>query len=373
MKKLLLALLLLLTSQAAGQAAVRLPDSLAIKIGQMLMIGFRGLDAHTEPTIEADIRERGIGGVVLFSYDMASASPVRNIHSPEQLRSLNSELQKMSTIPLFIAIDQEGGRVSRLKPANGFPRSVSAMHLGMIDNPDSTRMAAAVTGALLRQMNINMDIAPDVDLNTNPDNPVIGKLERSFSKDPAVVFRHAALFVDAFHNSGVIAVLKHFPGHGSSTKDTHKDFTDVTATWSKEELEPYRNLIRQGYDDPIMTAHVFNAGLDSLYPATLSKATIGGLLRTELGFRGVVISDDMQMKAISELYGLEKAIRLAIEAGVDILLFGNNASIYDPEIAEKATKIIRTLVDEGSISPERIDESYRRIMALKTRTIYPLK
>ncbi|HWR00467.1 MAG TPA: glycoside hydrolase family 3 N-terminal domain-containing protein [Chlorobaculum sp.] len=373
MRKFLLALLLLLLSSTSGQAAPRQPDSLAVKIGQMLMIGFRGLDAHTEPSLEADIRERRIGGVVLFSYDMASASPVRNIQSPEQLRNLTSELQQMSAIPLFIAIDQEGGKVSRLNPANGFPPSVSAAHLGAVDSPDSTRQAAGATAALLRQLNINMNIAPDVDLNTNPDNPVIGRLERSFSKDPSVVVRHAQLFVDEFRKAGVIAVLKHFPGHGSSTKDTHKDFTDVTSTWSKEELEPYRELVRKGYDDPVMTAHVFNAGLDSLYPATLSKATVGGLLRKELGFRGVVISDDMQMKAVSDLYGLETAIRLAIDAGIDILLFGNNASIYDPEIAEKATKIIRSLVDEGSLSRERIDQSYRRIMALKARTIYPCK
>jgi beta-N-acetylhexosaminidase len=311
--------------------------------------------------------------VVLFSYDVAAASPVRNIQSPEQLRGLTAELQKMSSIPLFIAIDQEGGRVSRLKPANGFPPSVSAAHLGTVDSPDSTRQAAGTTAALLGKLNINMNLAPDVDLNTNPDNPVIGKLERSFSKDPAVVASHARIFVDSFHSAGVIAVLKHFPGHGSSTTDTHKDFTDVTATWSRDELEPYRQLIRQGYDDPVMTAHVFNAGLDRLYPATLSKAIVGDLLRGELGFRGVVISDDMQMRAISDLYGLEKAIRLAIDAGVDILLFGNNASVYDPAIAEKATKIIRALVDGGAISRERIDQSYRRIMKLKTRTIYPCK
>ena len=373
MKKLLLALILLLMPFNSSQAAPRQPDSLAIKIGQMLMIGFRGLDARSEPSLESDIRMRGIGGVVLFSYDMASASPVRNIESPEQLRSLASELQSMSAIPLFIAIDQEGGRVSRLKRAMGFPPSVSAAHLGALDNADSTRLAAGTTGALLRQMNINMDIAPDVDLNTNPDNPVIGKLERSFSRDPDVVTRQADISVQAFHRFGVIAVLKHFPGHGSSTKDTHKDFTDVTSTWSREELEPYRKLIRKGYDDPVMTAHVFHAGLDSLYPATLSKAIVGGLLRGELGFRGVVISDDMQMKAIADRYGLEKAIFQAIDAGVDILLFGNNTSEYDPQIAEKATRIIRKLVDEGAVPPERIDQSYRRIMALKARTIYPKK
>lgn len=213
-----------------------------------------------------------------------------------------------------------------------------------------------------------MNLAPVVDLNVNPSNPVIGKLDRSFSADPVVVAQQARMVIDAFHQQGIIAALKHFPGHGSSTTDTHKDFTDVTATWSKKELDPYWALIREGYSDPVMTAHVFNARLDSLYPATLSKATIDGLLRKQLGFRGVVLSDDMQMKAIADRYGLEEAIRLAIDAGVDVLIFGNNVS-YDPEIASKATSIIRHLVEKGAISPERINESYRRIMTLKTRTI----
>jgi beta-N-acetylhexosaminidase len=371
MRQLILSLLLLLLPLFPAGASTSKPDSLTIKIGQMLMIGFRGLDAKTEPRIEADIRKRGIGGIVLFDYDVAAASPVRNIESPEQVARLVSELQGMSQIPLFVAIDQEGGRVSRLKPARGFPPSVSAAHLGALDNADSTKLAAGATAGLLRRLKINMDLAPDVDLNTNPDNPVIGRLERSFSKDPRVVARHARIFIDEFHAAGIVPVLKHFPGHGSSTKDTHKDFTDITATWSRDELEPYRKLIREGYDDPVMTAHVFNAGLDSLNPATLSKAIVSGLLRRDLGFRGVVISDDMQMKAISGRYGLETAIRLAIEAGVDILLFGNNASDYDPKIAEKATGIVHKLLKQGVVTPGRIDESYRRIMNLKQRIINP--
>ncbi|NTW55277.1 MAG: glycoside hydrolase family 3 [Chlorobaculum sp.] len=369
-KSLFVALLLSLFFSTAFAESSQQPDSLSIKIGQLLMIGFRGMDANEGSSIEADIRERRIGGVVLFDYDVQSATPVRNIESPAQLRQLTSELQKRSSIPLLVAIDQEGGRVCRLKPARGFPPTVSAASLGKLDNADTTRQVAGTTAALLKSLGINMNFAPDVDLNVNPANPVIGKLDRSFSANPEVVTRQARLFIDAFHQQGVIAVLKHFPGHGSSTTDTHKDFTDVTATWKKTELDPYRKLIRQGYSDPVMTAHVFNARLDSLYPATLSKATVSGLLRNDLGFRGVVISDDMQMKAIADRYGLEEAIRLAIDAGVDILLFGNNVS-YDAQIAENATGIIRRLVETGAIPAERIDASFRRIMALKTRTFAP--
>jgi beta-N-acetylhexosaminidase len=371
MKKLLITLLLMLAPLPAVFAAHRKPDSLSVKIGQMIMVGFRGLDASGEPRLADDIRKRHIGGVVLFDYDVPSASPVRNIESAEQVKRLVGELQGMSSIPLFVAIDQEGGRIIRLKPARGFPRSVSAAHLGMLDNPDSTRQAAATTAGLLRSLKINMDFAPDVDLNTNPDNPVIGKLERSFSGKPDVVTRQAKIFVDGFHAAGIVPVLKHFPGHGSSTKDTHKDFTDVTGSWSKTELEPYRELVRNGYDDAVMTAHVFNAHLDNINPATLSKAVIDGVLRGEIGFMGVVFSDDMQMRAIADRYGLEAAIRLAIEAGVDVLLFGNNASAYDPEIAQKASGIIRELVEKGVITRERIDLSYRRIMKLKQRIKLP--
>jgi beta-N-acetylhexosaminidase len=369
-KSLLVALLLLLFCSPAQADSPEKPDSLSIKIGQMLMIGFRGMEAKEGSSIAADIRERRIGGVVLFDYDVQSATPIRNIDSPVQLRRLTLELQQLAPIPLLVAIDQEGGRVCRLKPARGFPPAVSAASLGSLDNAAATQEAAESTAALLETLGINMNFAPDVDLNVNPNNPVIGKLDRSFSANPDVVTRQARLFVDAFHRNGVIAALKHFPGHGSSTTDTHKDFTDVTTTWSRTELAPYRRLIGEGYDDPVMTAHVFNARLDSRYTATLSKATVSGLLRDELGFRGVVVSDDMQMKAIADRYGLEEAIRLAIDAGVDILLFGNNVS-YDPEIATKAVGIIRSLVENGKISPDRIDASYRRIMALKNRTIIP--
>ncbi|HHE07434.1 MAG TPA: glycoside hydrolase family 3 [Chlorobaculum parvum] len=369
MKQRLFAALLLLLSFTNALAAPG--DSLSIKIGQMLMVGFRGFNANSDPELMQALRAGQVGGVVLFDYDVPAKSPERNIESPEQVQRLTAELQRLAPIPLFIAIDQEGGRVCRLKPARGFPPTVSAAHLGAINNADSTRQTAGSTAALLKRLGINMNLAPVVDLNVNPENPVIGKLDRSFSSDPALVARQAQLVVDALNHHGIIAALKHFPGHGSSTTDTHKDFTDVTETWNETELEPYRTLIRERYDNPVMTAHVFNAKLDRLYPATLSKATIDGLLRKQLSFRGVVISDDMQMKAISDRYGLEQAICLAINAGVDVLLFANNATNYDPGIARKANAIIHRLVEKGDVTPKRIDASYRRIMALKQRTIHP--
>ena len=360
------ALLLFFCLFAVPCSGAVLPDSMSIKRGQMLMVGFRGLAVADAPEIAADISEHRIGGVVLFEYDVPSHTPLRNISTPGQLSRLTLELQKLSAIPLFIAIDQEGGRVNRLKAARGFPASVSAQYLGQLNNPDSTRAVALQSARTLRALHIGMNLAPVADLNSNPDNPVIGKLERSFSADPSVVTTNIRLTCDAYRGEGVIPVLKHFPGHGSSTTDTHRDFTDITSSWSEKELEPYRAMIASGYRDAIMTAHVFNGNLDPLYPATLSKATIEGLLRGKLGFNGVIISDDMQMRAIADHYGLETAIRLAIEAGVDILLFGNNTA-YDPAITEKATAVIKSLLDRKVITPDRIEQSYRRIMELKKR------
>ncbi|MCG8346088.1 MAG: glycoside hydrolase family 3 protein [Chlorobiales bacterium] len=355
---------LFLHSLTACAAQAPLQDRLGMKIGQMVMIGFRGTSLEETSGLTEDITRLNLGGVVLFDYDVPSGSPGRNITSPDQLRQLTSELQQASRIPLLIAVDQEGGRIARLKAKYGFPESISAGRLGQLNNADSTFHATLSIAETLAKAGINVNFAPVVDLDSNPDNPVIGLLERSFSADPDEVTSHASAAVKALHAKKIIATLKHFPGHGSSATDTHKDFTDVTESWKKTELMPYRKLVDEGYRDLVMTAHVFNASLDPVHPATLSKPVITGLLRDSLGFSGVVISDDMQMKAVADHYSLETAIPLAIEAGVDILLFANN-STYDADIAEKAVTIIRSLVDKGTVSPARIDSSYRRIMALK--------
>jgi len=361
---------LFLLPQVPAEAAPQ-PDSLQIRIGQMLMVGFRGTALDEAPDIRRAIERQRIGGVVLFDYDVPSRSRERNIASPDQLRKLTGELQELSRVPLLIAVDQEGGRVARLKPARGFPESPSARSLGRLGDPDSTGRAARTMARALKAARISMDLAPVVDLDTNPNNPVIGKLGRSYSADPAVVARQAGIVVRSLEGEGIVPVLKHFPGHGSSRADSHLGFTDVTETWRETELEPYRRLFREGYRGAVMTAHVFNANLDPNHPATLSGATIEGLLRRKLGFRGVVISDDMQMQAIAGNYGLEDALRLSIEAGVDILLFANNTTRYDRHIAEKASKLIRRMVEKGAIPASRIDESYRRIMALKAAATEP--
>jgi len=342
------------------------PVPMDVKIGQMLTIGFRGIAITDTNHIARDIKKYHIGGVVLFDYDVPRGEAKRNIRSPEQLKSLITQLQERAERPLFVTIDQEGGKVNRLKPTYGFPETVSAQYLGQLNNPDSTRHYARQIAQSLSRMGINMDLAPVVDVNTNPKNPVIGSLDRSFSSDPEVVSEQAALFIKALHQYDILSVIKHFPGHGSSKSDSHLGLVDVTDSWSERELIPYKQLIDSNLVDAIMTAHIFNARLDSTYPATLSKSTISGLLREKLGFEGVVVSDDMMMGAIRKEYGLKTAIYQAIDAGVDILVFGNN-SIYDPEIVPKAHRIIRELLQEEKITREQINRSYERIIALKQK------
>lgn len=329
----------------------------------MLMVGFRGLEVSDNHFIVHDIRERNLGGVVLFDYDVPGQSLVRNIESPSQVKALAASLQAISTTPLLIAIDHEGGTLTRLKEERGFPPTLSHQALGEIDDVDLTREQAATMARTLTELGITLNLAPVVDLNVNPDNSIIGKYERSFSADHQVVTRHAIAFIEAHHEQGVLCAIKHFPGHGSATGDTHEGWVDVTKTWSWGELLPFAHVVEAGLADAIMTAHVFNAGFDADDPATLSYATIG-LLRAKLVYDGVVISDDMQMGAITNHYDLETAIQKAIQAGVDILTFANN-SAYEEDIVGRAVTHIRRLVEEGAISETRIDKSYQRIKRLK--------
>jgi beta-N-acetylhexosaminidase len=337
------------------------------KLAQMVLVGFRGTTLDPDNPIVADIRDRGIGGTVLFSRDVALGSPVRNVESPEQVAALDAALAALATAaPLMIAVDQEGGKVARLNDAHGFPPTISAQAMGDQNDPAFTYDVARKMAQTLKEAGINHNFAPVVDVNTNPDNPVIGAIGRSFSADPAVVAEQAAAFIRGHHDAGITTTLKHFPGHGSSRGDTHAGFVDVTDTWQPLELDPYRALIAQGLVDSVMTAHVFNGKLDPNTVATLSKPIITGILREELGFDGVVFSDDMQMGAIADNYGFEEAVVGTVAAGVDVVTVGNNLE-YDPDVAARIIDILAAAVADGRLSEERIDESYRRILALKAK------
>jgi beta-N-acetylhexosaminidase len=261
--------------------------------------------------------------------------------------------------------------VNRLKDKYGFPRSITAAAMGSAGTLDSVRFYGEATAATLAGLGINLNFAPVVDLASNPDNPIIARYGRAFSANEDSVALLAKEFIKAHRKYNVLTSLKHFPGHGSSKDDTHLGIADVTNTWEARELRPYQALIDSGYADAVMTSHIVNKKLDPAgNPGTLSREILGGILRKQLHFDGVVFTDDMQMHAITKHYGLEDAIRLAIQAGVDIMTFSNNISGSDERTVDKVHAIIRTMVEKGVIAEARIDESFDRIMKLKRQLVF---
>jgi beta-N-acetylhexosaminidase len=342
-----------------SQQPVPFPDaSLDAQVGQMLLVGFGGKWLADSAPILAAIGSGRLGSVVLFGHNIVDAA---------QLRLLTQTLQAAAAIPLLVSLDQEGGYVSRLGAWSGITPNYSAQYLGSQDNLELTKSQGTSTATVLKDYGINLNLAPVVDLNLNPANPIIGRVQRSYSDNPDRVYAHAKATIDAHRDQGVGCTLKHFPGHGSSNGDTHKGFVDVTQSWQEIELSPYIQLIADGEVDAVMTAHIFNSNLDPALPATLSKPVITGLLREKLQYDGVVMSDDMRMRAISDLYSPEDAILKAVEAGVDIISISNNIPGTSMISADQAFDILRGYVDTGQISTDRVAQSYRRIMALKAK------
>lgn len=355
-------LFLLILSAEINSLTAQNRDSLDMMIGQMILIGVSGTSVDKNNDTYKAVRDGKAGAVILFEKNIASEN------SYVKLKKMVERLQSATTSPLLIAIDQEGGKVNRLKTKYGFPKSVTHRYLGKTGRTDTTRFYAELTAATLSGMGINLNFAPVVDLESNPDNPIIARYERAFSADPDSVIMHATTFINAHRFHGIITALKHFPGHGSSHSDTHLGIADVTDYWTKDELYPYGILIKRGKVDAIMTAHIVNRKLDKKgLPGTLSKDIITGILRDSLGYNGVVFSDDMHMKAISEHYGLRESLKLSINAGIDIVAFSHNLPDQRQSSAYIVHKTIRELVDNGEIPERRIRESYKRISKLKTR------
>lgn len=335
-------------------------------LGQMLMVGFRGADIE-RPTYDLTsmlehIRQGHVGGVILFDYDAKSHTYGRNIESPQKLAQLTAALAAAVAPPLpplFIAVDQEGGKVQRLRAANGFTDYPSHAQLGM-RRIEATFETAAQIGAELAAHGINVNFAPCADVARGPSMG-IGSLGRSFGSDEELVARYARAFTGGLEKNGIIAVLKHFPGHGSTALDSHEGLPDISATYSEADLYPYSMNRAAGM---VMAGHLFNSRIDPEFPASLSAATIEMLLREQLGWQGVVITDDLQMRAISDRYSLETTIRLAVAAGNDILLFGNNLN-YDLALVDRAYAVLVAMWKSGELPLERIERSYQRIARLK--------
>lgn len=332
--------------------------------GQLLILGFRGETADINSEICKEISENQVGGVILFDKDMVHNQPVHNIKSPEQVRKLTEKIQSYSDNPIFISIDQEGGVVNRLKADYGFPSTRSHQVLGNLPL-EETEKEAALIAKTLKELGINLNFAPVVDLDVNFENPIIHKKQRSFSPNSSKVIDLAKIYWKEHQKQGVLATLKHFPGHGSSFGDTHLQFTDVTETWTSEELLPYQTLIGDfGFDDMVMTTHIFNAKLDENHPATLSQSVLTGMLRNQLGFKGLIVTDDLQMKGITERYGLEQAVILALNAGADLLCFGNNLA-KEPTTSKDITRFLENGLKSGQLSEELLLNKYETIHSFK--------
>lgn len=342
------------------------PEITDAMLGQLIMQGFRGLEIDSiSPVVKDQLAKGEMGNIILFDYDVGLKRYGRNIASPAQVGQLLADLQDLAPGFLLTAIDQEGGRVTRLRPAYGFPEIASAQDMGAKENTDSTSYYATLNATNLKNLGFNVNFAPVVDLNVNPENPVIGYIKRSFGATTDQVVLHAQAWIAPHADAGILSVLKHFPGHGSSQSDSHKGFTDVTATWTPEELAPFEQLLATEEALAVMTAHVFNRSIDSIYPATLSPHYIQEILRDSFHYDGVVFSDDLQMNAVNKLFDFETIIKQSILAGVDVLVFGNNLEDYDETLARRTIATLRKLLDSGEIPAARILQSYQRITNLK--------
>ena len=319
--------------------------SLREKIGQMLIMGFEGDELKTgHPLINA-LQQDPIGGVILFDYNYQTKQFDKNIKSPEQVKRLNEQLRHFARGP--------------------HPATLSAADVGRLSLAEATQVAEAMA-ITLKDSGFNLSFSPILDVNITPDNPIVGALDRSFSTKADEVAKYATVYADQLLRHGVQGAYKHFPGHGSSDADSHLGFVDVTNTWQSCELEAYQRAFAKGNPcGMVMTAHIINRQLDdSGLPATLSHKMLTGILREELHFDGVIITDDMQMKAISDHFGIEDALELAIQAGADMFIFGNQLC-DQPQDPKLIIDIIEEKVVSGNISRHKIDAAYQRIVAFK--------
>jgi beta-N-acetylhexosaminidase len=327
------------------------------KIGQLLIIGIRG---KTLTQDEAEfIIKNNIGGVILFA---------RNIESPKQVHELCTHIQSLrhkmrDKTPLFISVDQEGGRVARLKTAP-FVHWPALAHLGKLDSTSVAFKFALNMGQELKAVGINLDFAPCVDVLSNPENTAIG--DRALSGDPEVVAKLASALVRGYIKSGIIPCAKHFPGHGNTMVDSHDELPveNISPERLREvELVPFKKVFRARLD-MVMTAHIKFPQIDPEYPATMSPIFIKKILREELRFKNVVITDDLGMGALAKNYSVEEIPVKILSAGCDLLLYCNKFD--EPQIALES---IQKALKDGQLSAKQIDESYLRVMTCKKESL----
>lgn len=331
------------------------------KIGQMFIVCPEALNvsenaetAQAVDTVTEVMRENlekfPVGGIAVFG---------KNITGAEQLPRFISDLQSSSKYPLFIAVDEEGGRVARIANSDFFNvASYKSMEdIGKSGDASKAEEVGRQIGLYLKKLGFNLDFAPVADTNTNPQNIVIG--DRSYGSDPALVAHMVSAQLDGMHDSGIMGTLKHFPGHGDTKDDTHSGYVSIEKTWDelKEcELVPFISALDKA--DTIMVSHITVTSIDKL-PSSLSYEIITRKLRNELGYNGVIITDSMAMGAVADSYTSDIAAVMAVKAGADIILM--------PESLEKSFNAVLNAVNSGEISISRIEESAERVLTLKAK------
>jgi len=320
-------------------------------VGRLLLVGFEGTAIEGNVGLERLLCEAKVGGILLFA---------RNIAAPAQLAALThgalARAAACGNDGLLVAVDAEGGSVMRLSPQAGYAATLTAQELGDANDLAVTELEARRIGAMLHEAGIAWDLAPVVDVGYNPANPVIVRAGRSFSANPQRVAAQARAFIEGLHREGILTTLKHFPGHGSSWQDSHRGFVDVTQTANLDlDLAPYHLLLPEHVVDSVMTAHVFNRTIDAEYPATLSRATLQGLLRRTLGWDGLIVSDDLRMAAVDEHWGIARAVVLAVDAGVDVLLIADDRLPDGRSAATVAVAELRRALRQGRLPVERVE------------------
>lgn len=325
--------------------------SLFFDCAGLFVVGFQGASPDRE--VEQLIDE-GIGGVIVFK---------RNVESAAQVASTVRALKQRAGRPLLASVDQEGGRVARLR-GSPFTSLPSMRELGARDDAALLHQAGRLLAYEVRAVGFDLDFAPVVDVDTNPNNPVIG--DRAFHRLPGEVARLGVALAQGLEAGGVASCAKHFPGHGDTSQDSHLDLPRLPHALSRlreVELVPFAAYAKAELAS-VMTAHVIFEALDAGVPATMSRSVIDGLLRRELGFEGLVISDDLEMKAISEHFTIERAVVDGINAGVDCFLV-----CHQPQVQRAAIEALVRAVEKGEVKRERLEEARGRMKGLMRRFV----
>lgn len=347
---------LALLTAAPAQAA-----TLEEMAGQMIVLGFQGdqADSASVKLVRDALAKGQIGGVMYLKVNVKSLSAVAEMNAA--FREASPDL-----VP-FITLDQEGGAVERLTKDVGFTEIPNAATIAAANSPEEAEVIYARMAKSIAELGFTVNFGPVADINLNSKNQIIARFGRAFGTDAETVANYDEAFIAAHHAAGLLTALKHFPGHGSSTADSHEGFVDITQSWREIELEPYRALVAKNMVDMVMVGHLYHAeysDADAQTPSSLSPQWITGVLRDELGFDGVVISDDLEMGAIRDHFTLEQTVTQAVRAGMDVLLFSNTAD-YDPGLGLKIRDILLAEAAADPAFAARIEQSYARIVALK--------